>query len=174
MSTAVVILNAIARDEYERDWNGFDEPFSFIDGDGEERGPVTQFSAEVDGVTTMLAAREVASVATQQLQRLREEIDDEELEEEADQRPSFSYRTDEEKDDEARERQWQYWTDQLVTEAEYMAVWETRLHHLLEGWKALVADFTMIGDRIPALKPVLAERLQETYDAFVSMIQGVA
>lgn len=168
-AAAVIVLNAIARDEHERDWHGWDEPFSFIDGDGLEAPAVTEFSAEVDGAVCTLAAREVAELVIGQLSELRQDVDEEQQELEG--RPLSAYLTDDEMDEEARQRLWAYWSEQLEGEAEVLAVFHTRLHYLLEGWKALVADFTMIGDRIPELRPVLAQKLEQAYEEFVGKLK---
>lgn len=170
-AAAVVVLNAIARDEYERDWHGWDEPFSFIDGDGMEAEAVAEFRAELEGETYTLPAREVAELVIGQLSELRQDVDEEAEAEEG--RPLLGYLTDEEIDEEARQRLWAYWSEQLEGEAELMAVFDTRLHYLLEGWKALVADFAMIGQRIPELRPVLEEKLEQAYEEFVASLKAL-
>lgn len=164
-ATAVVVLGALARDEFERDWHGFEEPFSFLDGDGEDQEPVNEFTTVIDGVPYSLPARQVAEVLIGQLANFRDEVEEEQQQEE-----NFSYLSDEEIDERARALLDQYWVDQLDNLAEHLAVIDVKAHWVVEAWKALVATFAMIGERMPELKPVLAEKLQHLCDDLVGML----
>lgn len=169
-ATAVIVLNAIVRDEFERDCHGFDEPFSFIEGDYGDLPPVETFTWEHAGTVHSLSAREVAELIIGQLDGFRYDIEEEEAESD-DFRPFFAVEAD--MDEKVHERLVRHWTDQLEDEDEFIAVLDCRLDYLVKHFQEMVADFNMICERMPEIRPQVEAKLQEVHDLAIELLDSV-
>jgi hypothetical protein len=138
---AVVVLAAMARDEFERTWRGYDEPFSFIDGDD---GPVEWLTAKVDGKTFRLPARQTVEVLLGQLEGFREQVEADDSDED-EVKGWFDCLSDDEMAERAWDRLENYWSDQLEYAPEFLAVLDAKSHWFVEAWKELVAAVTDVS-----------------------------
>jgi hypothetical protein len=182
MSTAaVIVLNTLARDEFEREWHGFEDPLSFLNGDYIDQPPIETLECVVDGKTYVFNAADVAGVITATRQGIEWEVEAEaeELagEEDYEPNPSFLFRgewhqyEDAEAAIEAKieEKLTEHWMSQIETAEETLATLDCRLYYMGEATKELVAYMEMIMGRVPELRPAILEKLNEVREYLNTM-----
>jgi hypothetical protein len=171
---AVAVLQTIARDEFERDWNGFEDPLEFLNGQPWDDGhpPVKEIIVELGGKSYVFPSADVAAVIQQWEEFFRYEVENEEDEEDEDE-GTFNWSADSE--EQTEEKIWakvhEYWFGQLDNADEATAVLDNRLDYMVRGFQELVAYCDMIGERIPELKPVMVEKLQAAHDEVMQHLQ---
>lgn len=173
---AVAALQTICRSEFERDWNGFeDEPLTFIEGDPYSEPPtppIKEITVELGGKVYVFPSADVVAIIEYSQEIARSEAEEEIEEIDEDVRYDYRFDYDEVLAEKTEAKLHEFWSSQLDGEEEVLAVIEHRLHYVVEGFKELVAYFNMIGERIPELRPVLAEKLQAAHDEMVAQLQG--
>lgn len=170
---AVAVLQTIARDEFERDWNGWEEPFEFLQGypwDEEEHPPVKEITVDLAGKSYVFPSADVVAVIQEWEEYFRYEVENEEEDEDE---GTFNWSADSE--EQTEEKVWakvnEYFFRQLDNADEAAAVIDNRCNYVVKGFEELVAMFNMIGERQPDLRPVLAEKLQAAHDEVTAHFQ---
>lgn len=173
---AVAMLQTIARDEFERDWNGFDEPFQFIEGaewNDPPNPPVEKIIVELDGKRYAYRAEAVVHVLKQWHESFQYDVQEEQNERQGEEDWDWTKDlTEEQMEEEAWEKLIKHWTDQLDSAEESLAALQTRLDYVVEGWKELVAYSDMIVRRMPEAEPLITEKLQAAYDEAMEHLQA--
>lgn len=169
---AVAVLQTICRDEFERDWNGWEKPFEFIQGypwDEEERPPIKEITVDLAGKSYVFPSADVVAVIKHWEEVFRYEVEDEEDEDGG----SFNWSADSE--EQTEEKVWakvnEYFFGQLDNADEAIAVLDHRFSYVVKGFEELVAMCNMIGERQPELRPVMAEKLQAAYDKVMQQVE---
>lgn len=172
---AVAILQTIARAEFERDWNGFeDDPYGFIEGTewtDPPAPPVKEIVVEVAGKSYVFPAEAVVATIQHWEEIFRDEAHEEVEELDEDERYSYTFDEGEVISEKIESKLQAHFFAQLDSAEEALAALENRLDYMVKGFKELVAYTEMIGERQPALRPVLAERLQTVYDYVTAYFQ---
>lgn len=164
---AVAVLQTIVRDEFERDWSG-SEDFDWIDGEpwnDPPVPPVKEIIVELEGKSYVFPSQALVKEIQEWEEYFRYEVEEEQSEED------WHFRMDEEADEKVWERLNKHFFDQLDTAEEALAAIQFRMDYVVKGLEELVAMYNMIGERIPALQPVMLEKLLEAQAEMTKMFQ---
>jgi hypothetical protein len=166
---AVAVLQTMIRDEFERDWNGFDEPFSFLDGspwDDPPKPPIPEIVVDLAGKSYVFPAKDIVEVIQSDLESFRYEI--EEAQDAAQDPEDWHFTANWLDDDQIAEMAWDrtitHWSRQLDNIEETMAAIEFRGDYLVKSFQELVATLEMVSERMPELAPHCAQKLQEVWE----------
>jgi hypothetical protein len=171
-TTAVIVLNTLVRDEFEREWHGFDEPLDFLQGDyTEENPPIEKLEAKVGDKTYSFDANKVREVIEHRREKIEYEVQDEADERSVleDDEISFQWQYDSAKwwrseegiEAKVEERVEAYWQSKLEGLDEWLAVTDCRGHYMVETTKEFMTWMEMLMERQPALIPHIQEKIAE-------------
>jgi hypothetical protein len=176
-TTAVIMCNTLARDEFERDWHGYEEFLEFLEGNEflePPLPPVEHLEATIGGVQMRFNAGKVKEVLLHRQELIRYEVEEEvternELEDDDDfsvsgwfhKQQTQWWSSEEGIEAKIQERLEAYWHDQLEGEDEWMAVIDCHGHYAVEATKEFVAYMDMIMERQPATRPYILEKMAE-------------
>jgi hypothetical protein len=143
-----MVLNALTRDAFERDWIGCDVEAPLLAYAEQMR----QLTCVIDGVVESFSAPHIINLV-----RADEDAARDTVEEKADE--AGDYLSDDEIAARAREHLEAEWVEQLEGDAEFLAVTECKTHYFTKSVDELVAFSEMLCQRQPALRERVNESL---------------
>jgi len=175
-----MILNTLARDEYERDWGGYEEPLDFLRGDfGIGEVPrIEVLECVVGGKEYSFPALMIKTLIEGARQEIQDEVEEAYYDTDDDAEETvWAFRwgrdPDEEIAEKVSEREMAYWTEQLEGLDETMSVLDCRLHYLGEGTKEFVAYMEMLIERQPALEEHIRAKLAEVQEEMLKRLEAI-
>jgi hypothetical protein len=179
-TTAVMVLNTLARDEFERDWNGYEERLDFLQGDlGIGEVPrIEVLSCVIGGKEYSFPALMIKTLIEGAYEEISDEVEESYYDTDDDAEETvwaFTWGRDPEEEiaEKTYTREMAYWTGQLEGLDETMSVLDCRLHYLGEGTKEFVAYMEMLIERQPALETHIREKMAEVHEEMLARLESI-